>query len=316
MEIRIKDVDLQCSDGILKIGGYINVTERESEMLYNKKKHKWFKEIMKRGVFQSAIDKAMEIPLLLEHNWNKKIATTANNTLELREDQIGLRFDAVIDDENIYAQVKSGVINSCSFGFRALEEDIEEINNRLEKRYVRGIELLEVSLVKNPAYIGSLVESRAYEEEMKNATPEVQPEEVVEEGNEVKPEEVEERVEEPVEVEATEVPTEEEVKTEPENTEDRNIGFEEIQPQEETKEITEDIAEQVEEVIDDLIEQKEMALNYVESEEKACKEYLEEVKEEHEMVEQGIKNTVAGLSTEIIKLRLELIKLKHIKDGI
>ena len=152
--------------GVMKIGGYINVTERESEMLFNKRNGKWFREVMKQGVFQRAIDKANGIPLLYEHNWDKKLASTFNGSLSLIEDNIGLRFDAVIDDENVYEEIKAGIINSCSFGFRALQEKIEPINSKFEKRFVNAIELLEVSIVKNPAYVGSLCESRSYEEEL------------------------------------------------------------------------------------------------------------------------------------------------------
>ena len=166
MEIRIKDATLHCGEeDKLELGGYINVTERQSEMLFSKKRNKWFKETMKKGVFQRAINKASEIPLLLEHDWSKKLATTSNGSLELFEDNIGLRFKAEIKNQDVYDKVKAGEINACSFGFKALHENIEGVNQRMEKRYVDEIELLEVSLVQNPAYLGSLVETRAMLEE-------------------------------------------------------------------------------------------------------------------------------------------------------
>lgn len=313
MEYRIKDVELQCEEGMLKVGGYINVTERESEMLYSKKRGKWFKEVMKRGVFESAISRAKEIPLLLEHNWNKQLATTRNNSLSLKEDQIGLRFDAVIDDENIYEQVKSGVINSCSFGFRALQEEIETINSRLEKRFVSGIELLEVSLVKNPAYVGSLVESRAYEEEL-----EKEAEEVVEasakETVEAISEEVEEKEDETEKVEDSEV-SEEEISTEEkkEEAEDRSSIFEEAAtPLEEPV----DVQEEIKEVVEDLIEKKEEEIQFIEIQEQGVNEHLEYIKEEHKMIEENLEKTSNLLNLEIVKLRLDLIKLKKIKENI
>ena len=170
MEIRIKDAILQCGDNNkLEIGGYINVTERQSEMLFSEKRNKWFKEVMRKGVFQRAINKAKEIPLLLEHNYKDQLASTSEGTLELCEDNIGLKFKAVIENRAVYDQVKAGIINACSFGFKVLGEKIEGVNDRFEKRFVDDIELREVSLVKNPAYVGSLVETRAMlEEEIKN----------------------------------------------------------------------------------------------------------------------------------------------------
>lgn len=168
MEFRIKDCQLKAEEnGSLKVGGYVNVTERESEMLYNKKNGKWFREIMKKGVFQQAIERAgRNIPLLFEHDWNKQLASIEEGSLSLREDNVGLRFDAIIEDESVYQQVKAGIINSCSFGFRALTEEIKSVNSKLEKRFISEIELMEVSLVKNPAYVGSLCEARSYEEEI------------------------------------------------------------------------------------------------------------------------------------------------------
>lgn len=313
MEYRIKDVELQCDEGMLKVGGYINVTERESEMLYSKKRGKWFKEVMKRGVFESAISRAKEIPLLLEHNWDKQLATTRNNSLTLKEDQIGLRFDAVIDDENIYEQVKSGVINSCSFGFRALQEEIESINSRLEKRFVTGIELLEVSLVKNPAYVGSLVESRAYEEELEKEAEEVVVETPAEETVEARAEVTEEKEDEAEKVEDSEVNEEEAPAEEVEEAEDRSSIFEEaVEPQEEAV----DVNEELKEVVDDLIEKKEEEIQFAEIQEQGVNEHLEYVKEEHKMIEENLEKTSNLLNLEVIKLRLDLLKLKRIKENI
>lgn len=328
MEYRIKDVELQCEEGVLKVGGYINVTERESEMLYSKKRGKWFKEVMKRGVFETAIKRASEIPLLLEHNWDKQLASTRNNSLTLKEDQIGLRFDAVIDDEKVYEEVKSGTINSCSFGFRALQEEIQPINNRLEKRFVTGIELLEVSLVKNPAYVGSLVESRAYEEELENEAVIENPE-VTEEATEEKAEETkdtEEVTTEETQEETTEESTEEVAEEAEESTEEnkeeeeneaRDFISEEVTAEEVTaEEVTVDVTEEVAELVEDLIEQKEAQLESAENNEQLIKEHIEDVKNYHKEVEAELEYSSNLLNLEIVKLRLDLIKLKNIKEHI
>ena len=48
MEIRFKALEAECrNDGSFKIGGYVNVTERESELLYSGKRGKWFNEVVK-----------------------------------------------------------------------------------------------------------------------------------------------------------------------------------------------------------------------------------------------------------------------------
>ena len=326
MEFRIKDCQLQADEsGSLKVGGYINVTERESEMLYNKKNGKWFKEIMKKGVFKRAIERASQnIPLLFEHDWSKQLASLEEGTLELREDNIGLRFDAVIKDESIYEQVRSGIINSCSFGFRVLTEEVESINTRLEKRFVSAIELLEVSLVKNPAYVGSLCETRSYEEELKEeerakcgSSDEEKREENPEvEAEEEKVEEVEEREADSKEAEAEEDSPEEaeEEKIEDESDEDTDKRFNE-----------EVIAEPVQDgfdkdyiknLIDELIESKLAEIKNAEAIEEAKNQELQLAKEFHEEVEKELEAQTMIQSSEVLKLRLQLLKLKDVKRGI
>lgn len=163
-ELRIKGTELRTLEGDnLNIEGYVNAVGRESELLFSPKKGKWFKEVMEPGVFKRALENNIDIPMLLEHDYSKEIARTSNGTLELTEDSIGLKFKATITDEELYTSIKNGEINSCSFGFVCEEEEIEFVSNREEKRYVKDIQLLEVSLVKNPAYIGSLVEARNME---------------------------------------------------------------------------------------------------------------------------------------------------------
>lgn len=258
-EYRIKDMELQNNeDGSYKIGGYINVTNRESETLYNKKNSKYFKEIMTSGVFEDALERADEIPLLLEHNWNEKLASTTLGDLKLREDNIGLRFEATIKDESLYQKIKAGIINSCSFGFKVLRERVECINSKLDRRFVDAIELLEVSLVKNPAYVGSLCESRSYEDELtkiREAIADLQEKE----------KELMAQLED-IEVEEAEI-SEEETTTE-ENLEDKNKvdTVNEVERTEEEKVTSEDIDDS--EVLDKEIEEVVKELNNDELKEK------------------------------------------------
>ena len=322
MEFRIKDCQLQADDaGSLKVGGYINVTERESEMLYNKKNGKWFKEIMKKGVFKRAIERAgKSIPLLFEHDWNKKLASLEEGTLELREDNIGLRFDAVIKDETVYGQVKAGIINSCSFGFRVLAEDVESINTRLEKRFVSAIELLEVSLVKNPAYVGSLCETRSYEEELQeeerakcgNSDDEKREENPEVEAEEEKVEEVIEQETDSEEAETKEESEDEKADDEAEEDSDKRFNeeviIEAVQP-----ELDNDY---IKNLIDELIEAKLAEIKNAEVIEDAKNQELQLAKDFHEEVEKELEAQTMAQNSEVLKLRLQLLKLKDIKRGI
>ena len=338
MEFRIKDCQLQADEsGSLKVGGYINVTERESEMLYNKKNGKWFKEVMKKGVFKRAIQKATtNIPLLFEHDWNRQLASVDEGSLILKEDNIGLRFDAVIKDESIYQQVKAGVINSCSFGFKALAEEVNSINSRLEKRIVSAIELMEVSLVKNPAYVGSLCETRSYEEELKEEerancdTDEKQERESLDEEiekeklegeseNENSEDTEEDAVEEKKEEEALAEEKEESNQDESEEADKRFNEIGEVPTEEEQTlvEIQPELDKSyIAEIVEELINEKMNQIKRAEEIEVAMNQETERAKEFHREIERELESNSIAQSSEILKLRVQLLKLKEIKRGI
>ena len=218
MEIRLKDIQLDYNSEQRKLGGYINVVERASETLYSKQRGKWFKETIKAGTFTRALQKNDSIPMLLEHDWDKQIAHTSNGTLELREDAIGLRFDAVVD-EDTFNEIQRRNITSCSFGFKVNEQQYESINPKMEKRYISNIDLFEVSLVANPAYVGSLVEQRNMEQALEDMdkeevetvieTVEENKEELVEEVRTEDKEEESETVDTDIEEQKEEVSTDE-----------------------------------------------------------------------------------------------------------
>lgn len=315
MEFRMKDVQLDHSED-RKIGGYVNVTERESETLYSQQRGKWFKEVMKKGVFERALAKNQSIPCLLEHNWDKELAHTEKGTLELREDNIGLRFDAIITDDEVYEQIKSGAINSCSFGFTVEEQEFENVNSRFEKRYVHEINLKEISLVKNPAYVGSLVESRNLEMALRED----------EEMNKV--EEVVETVEEVIE-ETTEVVEEVTADVVEDETKEEVVETETVEVEEETKEeVTEEVVEEernvetvivedtnndnqvINELVEDAIEKKEMEIELHEEMAGYTEEYAQELEDRaEELRKESILHEIQSL-----KCRTDLLRLKQVKS--
>ena len=310
MEIRFKSLDVECrDDGTYKIGGYVNVTERESELLYSGKRGKWFNEVVKQGAFTRSLKSGKEIPLLLEHDYEKRLADNKSNTLTLTEDQIGLRFDAEIRDKEVYEKVKSKQINNCSFGFLPIEQEFEDVTNLREKRYLKDIELLEISLVENPAYAGSLVEVRNLNEQEQKALEEAEKEaENKIEENEVDCKKEEEPVEEVKEEVETEVETEVE-KTEETEESSENRGFVEEQID---KICTNSNIEVAKEVVNEIIKEKEEQLENAEFIEECVKEELEFVKENNKQLENQIESELLRRNADILKLRVQLLKLKSI----
>lgn len=143
----------------MKIGGYINVTNKNSKLMKDKKGKKFIETVVD-GAFEKALIKAKmekrQIPLLWRHKEDKVLATN----VELKEDQIGLRFEAEVD-EDIYNTCKDNDIR-CSFGFEAIKDKITNITDNFYKRVLEDINLLEVTLTRPSyaAYDSSIAECR------------------------------------------------------------------------------------------------------------------------------------------------------------
>ena len=311
MEIRLKDIKLDYNSEQRKLGGYINVVERASETLYSKQRGKWFKETIKAGTFTRALQKNDSIPMLLEHDWDRQIAHTANGTLELREDAIGLRFDAVVD-EDTFNEIQQRNITSCSFGMKVNEQEFETINPKMEKRYISNIDLFEVSLVANPAYVGSLVEQRNMEKALEDMNKEVI-EEVVEETKEELVEEV--RTEEVIENTDVESQKEEVVTEEVAKEEEVSDTVVKEEPEQRTVDAdmtSSNIKADAKEVIEEVIEQKQADAEFYSDMAKGVDEYKEEVIQEKEQIIESLENESLHYTTLAYMKWLEVAKLKQI----
>ncbi len=159
-ERRWKVVQIEVrNDGTLEISGYVNAVDRYSKELYSERGK--FIEKVEPQVFQRALERAENVDMLLNHDVRHKLASTINQTLELREDNIGLFARAVINDKEVIKEAQQGNLKGWSFGFRTLNDTWEE-NEPISKRTLEDIELIEVSLLTiEPAYIATSVQVRA-----------------------------------------------------------------------------------------------------------------------------------------------------------
>lgn len=326
MEIRLKDITLDYNLEQRKLGGYINVVERPSETLFSQQRGKWFQETIKTGTFTRALQKNNSIPMLLEHDWDRQIAHTANGTLELREDAIGLRFDAVVDEET-FNEIQQRNITSCSFGFKVNEQQFESVNPKLEKRYISNIDLFEVSLVANPAYVGSLVEQRNMEQALEDMEKEV--EEVIEETKEELVEEVRaDKKEDKSEKESNSIDEEKDDDSSTESTDKKDKSDKEDKSDEKNKKEDEseeseertitidsansDVKADAKEVIEGVIEQTQKDAEFYSEIAKDVDEYKEELKEEMERQIDSLENESLYYTTMAYTKWLEVAKLKQI----
>lgn len=154
------------SDSVL-IKGYVNAVERDSRKIQSPKGE--FVEQVRSGTWKRAIEKRDDISALINHDWNKKIGSTNNNTdcLELREDNIGLYAELRTTDQEAMEKAKANKFIGWSFRFVKNQESWGKTDDGTERRYLDEIDLLEVSVLddtKTPAYYGTSVESRDNEE--------------------------------------------------------------------------------------------------------------------------------------------------------
>lgn len=145
-----------------KIWGYVTVFRRNSKMLSgtNPGMPDKFYEQVEDGAFRKSIQSNKDIALVINHDDTQVLASVCAGTLKLREDSIGLKFEATIDDVSIIREIQSNKIHGCSFKFIAVHEYIKEYCNGVPVRVLKEVELSDISLIKppqRPAYIGTVV---------------------------------------------------------------------------------------------------------------------------------------------------------------
>lgn len=148
------------ADGELHISGYANVAERRSRPVITPRGR--VTEEIESGAFARALARADNIALTRDHE-GLVLAETRAGTLKLREDNIGLHYDARIRHEPTIADARAGRIKGLSFGMRVTEDKVEERTGELPLRRVTGLDLDHITLVinKTPVYSATSVEIRA-----------------------------------------------------------------------------------------------------------------------------------------------------------
>ena len=145
------------------IEGYVNAVERNSKPLFER--GVYFIERIAAGAFGRAIKRASVIQVLSNHDQSRVLGDTETN-LELEEDAIGLHARFTTSDRETVRDAKNGDLVGWSFGYRDVENGVEQMidtETGLPLRKVNDLELFEVSLLnrkKTPAYAGTLVNVR------------------------------------------------------------------------------------------------------------------------------------------------------------
>ena len=147
----------------VEIDGYVNAVERQSNPVitpYGK-----VIEIIEQRAFEKGLGRAENVDLLLDHDENVNLGSTASGNLKLWEDNIGLRAVCTVTDPNVIQLAKDGKLQGWSFGMVALEDTIEQRGEgELPIRRIKDLDILEVSIIDdkmNPCYSATSIETRA-----------------------------------------------------------------------------------------------------------------------------------------------------------
>jgi len=121
-----------------------------------------FRERIAPGAFSDVLDN--DVRLLINHD-GVPLARTSNNTLELKEDEDGLYYRAMLSDtqagRDLYTMIKRGDISQSSFAFTVAEESVDEDGVRVIDKVGS---LIDVSPVTYPAYQAATVSARSESE--------------------------------------------------------------------------------------------------------------------------------------------------------
>ena len=154
------------------IEGYAIVFERESRVMYDLEKKRFFIEIIKSGAVSEELLRSCDVKALLEHNKQRLLARSNNGTgsLSLCLDDYGCmyRFASPNTQDGNYAieMIQRGDLFGSSFAYITDEKRNVEYSQRdgLLIRTVTKIDkIFDVSIVSDPAYFGTDVTLRSLE---------------------------------------------------------------------------------------------------------------------------------------------------------
>lgn len=157
MKIRVKN-------DTATIEGYVNVVERDSDVLCEK--GKTFIERIRQGTFARALRRGRDVKVLFNHDSTREVASSKAGSATLKEDAVGLWCRAKVTDPEVVGKAKEGKLSGWSFGFLPIRQKVTE-EDGIERHEVSDIDLREVSILddtKCPAYPANLIMTRDNEE--------------------------------------------------------------------------------------------------------------------------------------------------------
>lgn len=144
------------ADGI-KVEGYAAVFGERTNIAG------MFDEVIERGAFEDAIGRD-DVVFLINHA-GLPLARTRSGTLQLTEDDHGLKIETTLDQDDpdvksIAGKMKRGDLDKMSFAFFPEVQEWDESGD-MPLRTIRKASLYDVSVVTTPAYEGTEIALRS-----------------------------------------------------------------------------------------------------------------------------------------------------------
>lgn len=176
MEIRSIESSFQENDNIIE--GYAIRFNSVSEILYDKEKRRFFREIIDReAITQELIDNS-DIKFLFNHDKERLLARrnkgTGSLNVEVRDEGVYFSFEipSTSIGNDLKEMIKRGEVTTCSFAFTdgdSIEWDFS--NREIPTRIVKSIRgLFDLSAVFDAAYSQTEISCRSIDEMVKAQT--------------------------------------------------------------------------------------------------------------------------------------------------
>ena len=157
----VSKIELREQEGEKVIKGYAVVWDEISPDYYG------FKEVFRKGAFTKTLQES-KIYFVHGHDLNSVLGQNRNGTLNLVQDDVGLRFELKVPNtqlgNDIYTLVKDGTLSEMSFRFAPIKENVEIDEEKEEVlREIKEAQLWEISTVAFAWYRNTYVEARKVE---------------------------------------------------------------------------------------------------------------------------------------------------------
>jgi len=129
----------------------------------------YFEEIIARGAFTETL-KTADVRAYFDHDRGRVLGRSTAGTLRLKEDTKGLHVEIDLPDtsdgRDVATLIERGDISGMSIGFVVKRQQWDETSMPW-KRTIEVVDLVEVSIVSEPAYEGTSIALRSLEDARK-----------------------------------------------------------------------------------------------------------------------------------------------------